>query len=178
MQNKKSNSNQLYWSHTMTVTNCKVLITQCDTLSRHIWHWNLKKTISSKLSKPNFFKFILIASNCKQWKKTLCLPSVQQSIILDARIIRLRWKSRDYLSFSLSSIEHTHSFVYTSVNKYLFCKKFMYFFSRALEKALVKLAEHLTSSIRLQLRKVCLFYSRHLLYTIEVTGSQRLKARN
>ena len=44
---------------------------------------------------------IMIALKSKQWYKTLCLPSAQQSIILDERIIRLAWKNHDYPSFSL-----------------------------------------------------------------------------
>ena len=44
-------SNQLHWSLTATVTNCQLLITEYDTLSRHVRLWNLKKTKPSKFSK-------------------------------------------------------------------------------------------------------------------------------
>ena len=51
IQIEKNVSNRLHGSHTRTVTNFQALITKCDTRSRHIRPWNLKKTRSSKRSK-------------------------------------------------------------------------------------------------------------------------------
>ena len=51
MQIDKNVSKRLHGSHTRTVTNCQAFITKCDTQSRHIRPWNLKKTKSSKHSK-------------------------------------------------------------------------------------------------------------------------------
>ena len=54
-------SNRLHGSHTRTVTNYKAFITKCNTQSRHIRPWNLKKTKSSKRSKKAKLKDIFLS---------------------------------------------------------------------------------------------------------------------
>ena len=151
---KKNVSNRLHGSHTRTVTNCQAHITKCEMQSRHSRQWNLKKTKSSKCSKleENFnhidcFEVLIKVENP--------LPAFSTTInLLDARMIRLTWKNLDYLSFSLSSLEFKHSVVYNYVNEWLFYKRFMQFFSKAFENALVLWTGLWTTSIRLWLRKV------------------------
>ena len=67
MQNEQYVSNRLHGSRTMTVANCELLITHCETQSRHMRQWNLKKSKSSKLSKLKENWFMLIALKSKQW---------------------------------------------------------------------------------------------------------------
>ena len=176
-KSKKNVSNLLHGSNTRTVTNCQAHITKCEMRSRHSRQWNLKKTKSSKCSKlEEIFNHI----DCFEVliKVENPLPAFSTTInLLDARMIRLTWKNLDYLSFSLSSLEFKHSVVYNYVNEWLFYKRFMQFFSKAFENALVLWTGLWTTSIRLWLCKVRriffifdIFY--FLLYTVEVTVTQ------
>ena len=137
MQIEKTVSNSLHGSHTRTVTNCQAFITKCDTQSRHIRPWNLKKTKSSKHSKLKE-NFIHIGCFAVQTMVENLLPAFSTTInLLRHKNDQADMKKHDYLSFSFSSLESRHSVVYNHVKKCLFYKRIMQFFSRAFENALV-----------------------------------------
>ena len=122
MQIEKIVSNRLHGSHTRTVTNCQAFITKCDTQSRHIRLWNLKKTKSSKHSKLKE-NFIHIGCFAVQTMVENLLPAFSTTInLLRHKNDQADMKKHDNHSSSFSSVESKHSVVYNHVKKCLFYK--------------------------------------------------------
>ena len=109
---KKCVSNRLHGSHTTTATNWQAFITKCDTRSRHIRQWNLKKTKASNRSK---LKENFIHIDCIEVQTMVenPLPAFSTTInFLRHNNDLADMKNHDFLSFSLSSLESKHSVVH------------------------------------------------------------------
>ena len=120
--------------------------------------------------------FILIALQSRPCKKTLCLHSVQQSIFLDTRMIRLTWKNMITSPFPfLPSSPGIQSCTLMSLlqKNHAVLLKCLWKRTCAVNKTLDFF--HQPSTLQSQ---TDIFNFRLLLYTVEVTATQNLKFKS